>query len=246
MRVGAERGRGGRAGSAVAGADDAAARVLAVALRQGARREAGRYHPLGPKAERTRTALLDAATEVFVAQGYRATSVADIARAAGVSLGTYYQYFRDRADVMAALVGVTALELLEGHRKPWDPSRGRAGLRRALLAFVAPYAATAPFQALWEEVSHLEPEMASLRRDLTAVFTGTLEQALTRAASAGLVRDDLDPAGMARALTGMVDRYCYVTYVVGGQDGPVPSVEASADLLTELWADAVGLRARKP
>jgi hypothetical protein len=43
------------------------------------------------------------------------------------------------------------------------------------------------------------------------------------------------------ALSGMVDRYCYVTYVFDPPEaGPPPAAE-SADLLTRLWASAVGL-----
>ena len=70
---------------------------------------------------------------------------------------------------------------------------------------------------------------------------GAVERALVEGAEAGLVRDDLDPAGMATALTSMVDRYCYVTFAVGDTDGEAPSVDDAIDLLTGLWADAIGL-----
>lgn len=43
-----------------------------------------------------------AAIAVFAAQGFRGTSMADIARAAGVSRPALYQYFDNRADVFRA------------------------------------------------------------------------------------------------------------------------------------------------
>src|SRR5688500_9022958 len=94
---------------------DPRSRVLAAieSATSGGRREGDTEVPLGRKAARTRLALLEAARTVFTEKGYSSTSVGDIATAAGVSLGAFYQYFRDRADVMAALVGEGAQRMLE-------------------------------------------------------------------------------------------------------------------------------------
>lgn len=57
------------------------------------------------KKARTRQALLDAALEVLAEQG-ESFSVVDIAARAGVSHGTFYNYFADREELVAALVPV--------------------------------------------------------------------------------------------------------------------------------------------
>jgi AcrR family transcriptional regulator len=62
--------------------------------------------PEDPKV-RKRMRMLEAATELFVKQGYRKTSVDEVAEAAGVAKGTVYLYFRTKADL---LVGAIALE----------------------------------------------------------------------------------------------------------------------------------------
>lgn len=224
-------------------ADALVRRVLQAAegAREGLRRENGQEFPLGGKAARTRNALLAAAYERFAANGYRATSVADIAEAAGVSLGTFYQYFRDRSDVLGTLVRIGVLELVRGNQQRWDPARGRIGLRRVIAGFVGAYVSTLDFQSVWEEVTHVEREMADLRRDLSRLFTNAIEEGIKEGAAADILRCDLDAAGMARALTAMVDRYCYVTYIFDPPRGGPPSVDDTADLLTELWADALGL-----
>lgn len=223
--------------------DELVRRVLDAArgAREGIRRENGREFPLGGKAARTRNALLAAAYDLFAAEGYQATSVADVAERAGVSLGTFYQYFRDRSDILGTLVRIGVLELLRGNQRRWDPARGRIGLRRVIAGFVEAYVSTLSFQVVWEEVTHVEEGMAGLRRDLSRLFTNAIEGAIAEGAEAGILRCDLDAGGMARALTSMVDRYCYVTYVFDPPSGGPPSVDDTADLLTELWAAALGL-----
>src|SRR5262249_26039752 len=150
------------------------------------RRERGEERPLGKKAARTRLALLVAAYEVFSERGYRTTSVGDIADRAGVSLGTYYQYFTDRSDIMATLVAAGASERRRGRPDRWDPSRGRLGLRRMIANFVNEYVASAPFQRVWEEVRHVEPELSPVHRDLTRSLTGAVEESLRDAQAADL------------------------------------------------------------
>lgn len=49
-----------------------------------------------------RAAIRDAAVEQFFARGYAATSMANIAQAAGVSRPAVYQYFSDKEDVFAS------------------------------------------------------------------------------------------------------------------------------------------------
>lgn len=206
------------------------------------RREGNREMPLGPKAQRTRSTILHAAAELFARDGYQRTTVADVASAAGVSLGTVYQYFRDRSDLVAALVHNNVSHMLERTDTAWRAEEGGEGLQRVLRNFVRSYAEAGPVAGVWEEVSHVDEELGNLRRRLSRAFTVAVEQEIRRASAAGLLRDDVDPGMAAVALTGMVDRYCYVTYVFDPPaDGP-PAPDDAADLLTRLWAGAVGLR----
>ena len=47
-----------------------------------------------------RRAILDAARELFARQGYEETTIAEIARAAGVAVGTVYLYFENKHDIL--------------------------------------------------------------------------------------------------------------------------------------------------
>lgn len=56
------------------------------------------------RSERSRTAILDAALELFSHRGYGATSMRDIAGTAGVSTGSVYHHFKDKESIFQALL----------------------------------------------------------------------------------------------------------------------------------------------
>jgi AcrR family transcriptional regulator len=53
---------------------------------------------------KTRREILDAAAELFRAQGYADTSLGDVAAYIGVGRTTLYEYFTDKEDLLASLV----------------------------------------------------------------------------------------------------------------------------------------------
>lgn len=57
------------------------------------------------KSRRSRTQILEAALDLFSRQGYRATSVRDIASEAGLSTGNVYHHFADKESIFRELLG---------------------------------------------------------------------------------------------------------------------------------------------
>ncbi|MEY2469322.1 MAG: hypothetical protein QOF21_2020 [Actinomycetota bacterium] len=207
----------------------------------GLRRDGDQELPLGPRARATRTAILHAAAAEFSANGYANTSVAQVATAAGVSLGTVYQYFRDRADLIVVLVRGRVAGRMNAAEVGWKADDGLEGLERMLKNFIGAYAEVAALAAVWEEVVHVEPELADLRRRLGRQFTNAVEAELKRAQRKSLVRDGIAADIAARALTSMVDRFCFVTYVFDPPDAGPPAPADAARELARLWAHAIGL-----
>lgn len=196
---------------------------------------------LGPRGQRARVQLLEAAQRVFVAKGFEATTIRDIAAEAGVSRANFYQYFADRFDVMACLVGGAVIRALEDRHR-WNADEGRDGLRCFLARSVATYASTADFQRMWEEVTQSDEELAALRRGLADVYAGEVADELRRAGAAGRVRSDLDARELARVLCGMTDRYCYDVFIAGAPGGRDVGVDDVVELLTVAWAELVHLQ----
>lgn len=64
--------------------------------------QAGR--PTAAELERRKARVMDVATELFVQRGYAATTLADIARGAGVATRTLYQHFGDKEAIFNEVI----------------------------------------------------------------------------------------------------------------------------------------------
>jgi AcrR family transcriptional regulator len=86
------------------------------------------------KADRTRR-ILESASTLFRTQGYDAARIEDIAEAAEVSVGTCYNYFSTKGDLLLAIVSMEVEEVLEAGRAlvvtpPADIAEALIGLIR--------------------------------------------------------------------------------------------------------------------
>ncbi len=237
-----------RTTSAASGGLEAGVRRILAAARSasaGQRRDGPDTFPLGGKAKRTRSSLLRAALEAFTEQGYLATSVRDIHERAGVSLGTYYLYFRDKAEAMETLVAEAVIASADSVFPQLDlttsddTAADARGPRPVVAGFVRNYAASADFFRVWEEATHVEPAVARFRHDVGRVLDAAVRDAISAGQAAGTVRVDVDADVAARALSAMVDRTCYLTFVVDGRRDRI-MVDQTIDVLSDLWGHALG------
>lgn len=98
--------------------------------------------PTQARARRTVEAILEAAAQVFEAQGYARATTDRIAERAGVSIGSLYQYFPDKDSILAVLSERHADGGLRRIRELLSSSGGieglsQVGLRPLLRLFVA-------------------------------------------------------------------------------------------------------------
>ena len=142
-------------------------------------------------AVRNRTAILEAAKQLVTEQGTE-VAMGEIARAAGVAVGTLYRHFPNKADLLAAVVSEYVEALADDAQDAWERvEAGRAEANQELLGFLEralemiarSHAAKTVAQALGAEVEYAEPETRAtealgrlieagrasgrLRRDLT-------------------------------------------------------------------------------
>ncbi|GIL01354.1 MAG: hypothetical protein BroJett030_12530 [Alphaproteobacteria bacterium] len=75
----------------------------------GPRANDGRMGTTNPRKELVREQLIDIAAHLFDSKGYAQTSINDIARAIGLGRSAVYHYFRNKEEILAALVEAEAL-----------------------------------------------------------------------------------------------------------------------------------------
>src|SRR5271165_4061046 len=78
------------------------------------------------RSARTETRLLEAALGVFADMGPDAPMIEDFARAAGVSRGTFYNYFESVEELLAATSEWMTRELIESIESALEPLEGPA------------------------------------------------------------------------------------------------------------------------
>ena len=181
------------------------------------------------KAE-NRAALLKAARAVFAEIGYGAAGVRDIVRRTDLASGTFYNYFRDKADIFEAVVGEMTTELLRRHR-----TVGRTVARTAEEFFRAHCSVYFHFVAEDPEI------LAFGRNNVTAIrmlkdkpellmLTQALEDDMRAAIDKGIL-PKVDVGYLAAALSGIVFEVS-VTMVSRDPVDPEAATEFASCMMT--------------
>ncbi|MGW2354832.1 TetR/AcrR family transcriptional regulator [Actinacidiphila glaucinigra] len=90
------------------------------------------------RGERRVAQLLEAAAGVFCKVGYTAATTNAIAREAGVSPGTLYQFFPNKEAIAIELGGILNQRMREGHGELFTPENASLPLREMLEVIVDP------------------------------------------------------------------------------------------------------------
>ena len=156
------------------------------------------------KGARTRQALLDSAIRRFSLNGYRGTSVSEVARDVGLTPAAVYAHFRGgKEELFTAAVDADAAALIEGALSPvlegifdgeWT------GLVAALVSRL-------PEHPLARRLlSGLEPDHTVRMLDIPALaeLRKGIAERLRAGQAAGEVRADIDPVLMAWGLEAVV------------------------------------------
>ena len=160
-------------------------------------------------AERRRESILDAATEVFAAAGYRAAKVSDVAARIGVSEPVIFQNFGSKEALYAAVLDRVAdgvrgeLQSLSGHHHGpgaellahvLSPSRARGGHAPGAHAMLFGDAATLL----------ADPGLSEPARRTAGSLAGHLADLVRRGQADGSIRADADPEAAAWMLLSLL------------------------------------------
>ncbi len=207
--------------------------------RQDTRSNASDGHPASPRAtgprrfqqERARETyekLLAAAAECFAQGGFDQTQSTDIARAAGVSVGTFYRYFTDKRQAFLEMIGDF-----------WDQHARRlftepAGLPEIADRFFDYLRAHADIYRTYAAMSLRDEDVAAMR--------SRFEQEDRRAVAA-LIEEHIprsripDPLAAAAVIDIAMD--AVGQWAILGYASSPPDVDVDIDALRDAWSDMV-------
>jgi AcrR family transcriptional regulator len=141
-----------------------------------------------------RAAIRDAATHLFADKGYASASIADLARACGISKALMYHYYRGKEDLLADVTTsyverlASIVDEVAAQRLP--PA---AHLRRLVEAFMVEYEHSAErHRVLVQDVKYLErahrSRVLARQRKVVDGFATVVEQLAPQARRAGLAK----------------------------------------------------------
>lgn len=157
------------------------------------------------KGERTRRRLLDIAIELFGISGYRATSVSEITRSAGLTQAASYAYFENKDHLFREAVDTDAAALIH---EATDQVRAAGIQPRQLLPSLLLYLSGAlDHHPLAKRVLQgLEPEITEQLVDLPAIHEigALIAEAIVAGQQTGEVRADIDPDAVSAGAEAIV------------------------------------------
>ena len=194
-------------------------------------------------ADQRREQLLQVALRQFGERGFRATTMDDVAEAAGVTKPLVYQHFRSKRDLYLELVDNVTKELLAAVQGAAARAEGpRQQVELGLAAYFDMVVHHAAFQILYDRDDADDPEVAAaLRR---------VEDAMAEAIDP-LIAAGLEPEHrrmLAYALVGMAEgasRHWVESRIRRSEQGlPLPPAQEEAERLASRLADMAwaGLR----
>lgn len=174
--------------------------------------------PRLPAAERRRQ-LLEVAAELFSKHGYRGTTTAALAEAAGVTEPILYRHFANKLDLFVSLIEEVGHEVVRSWRAALDGADDPEEKLNVLLAGNPAVHARGRdvyrviFQAMTD--AHAEPDIAKAIRGHMKELHGFLRRELKRLQDAGVVRDDEPASGIAWMLISTAIGYSMLLPSIG-------------------------------
>ena len=195
---------------------------------------AGENLPAAPLQKRSlekRARLKTAGLALFGENGYENTSVGQIARRAKLAVGTFYQHFRSKRQLLLALMDelLERLGQLNFQPQPQAATDLRAGIGELLArAFAHDLRYLGAYRA-WQEAALSDPSLAKKQQEIHQWTTGRVMRVFQFLQKLPGARRQVDIPGLARAM----DAFFWSLLAQAGQL-PKAELNQSVDSATHL------------
>jgi len=185
-----------------------------------------------PEAPQRRDEVLAAATQVFHAKGYEASSIQDVADALGMLKGSLYYYIDSKEDLLFAIIEEVHRSTMERLER-WlaldvdTLVKLRIFLHWQVRTYCRDVAKVGVFIHDFRSLSAEHQAQILAERDR---YDRALRDLIRQGQAEGVVADDVDPKLTAMAIFGMVN-WISTWYRPGGENTPEQLAEQYTDLV---------------
>ena len=168
---------------------------------------ASRAAPKKKRAGDKRDRILQAAVKVFAKNGFHATRVSEVAKAAGVADGTIYLYFKSKEELLISLFEDRVQKLLVFMKDGIDKEKPPSERLRAVIDMQLGLVANE--RELAEVITVILRQSARLMKEFAQphflAYLEAIASIISEGQSTGAFRDDISASVAARAVFGALD-----------------------------------------
>ncbi|MGD9221434.1 MAG: TetR/AcrR family transcriptional regulator [Desulfobacterales bacterium] len=184
--------------------------------------------------------ILEAAVKVFARQGFHQSTVAQIAKEAGVADGTIYLYFKNKDDILVQFFSVRAKQVFESFREAVDAAENSTDkLRNLVRCHLAEFQRDKDGAVVYQVETHQNSRLAEAQiREMSKMYRDLISEIIEQGQQEGAIRKDLYVGLVKRFIIGAVDEVIN-TWLHTEEDYDLVSM---ADPLVELFVKGIEQR----
>jgi TetR/AcrR family fatty acid metabolism transcriptional regulator len=184
--------------------------------------------------------ILEAAVKVFARQGFHQSTVAQIAKEAGVADGTIYLYFKNKDDILVQFFRFRTKQVFESFREAVDGAEASTDkLRNLVRRHLAEFQRDRDGAVVYQVETHQNSRLAEAQiREMSKMYRDLISEIIEQGQQEGAIRKDLYLGLVKRFIIGAVDEVIN-TWLHAEEDYDLVSM---ADPLVELFIKGIEQR----
>ena len=186
--------------------------------------------------------ILEAAIKVFARLGFHQSTVAQIAKEAGVADGTIYLYFKNKDDILVQFFNYKTKQVFDSFRTEVDRADSCTDkLRYLVRRHLEEFQRNRDMAIVYQVETHQNSRLAEAQiREMSKMYRDLISEIIEQGQQEGSIRKDLYVGLVKRFIIGAVDEVIN-TWLHAEEDYDLVSM---ADPLVELFIDGIGQRGK--
>ena len=151
--------------------------------------------------------ILEAAVKVFARQGFHQSTIAQIAKEAGVADGTIYLYFKNKDDILVQFFSFRAKQVFESFREEVDRAETSSDkLRNLVRRHLAEFQRDRDGAVVYQVETHQNSRLAESQiKEMSKMYRDLISEIVEKGQQEGTIRKDLYVRLVKRFIIGAVD-----------------------------------------